>query len=324
MAKITLPTIARTSDVSLINSNFQRLANELNTKVFYRNNPSGEPNTIITGIDMNGKRIYNLPRATADNQAATLADVKAYAGTGGTPTVPATWGGVVGTIQNQADLINLLATKQNVLPPNGNSANYLRGDMTWGTPPTGSGGASVSWGTIPGNIVDQTDLRNLLAGKEPLLPVSTVGSYLRGDRTFAVLNKGAVGLSNVDNTADAAKPVSAAQAAALALKENSIPTGNVGQYLSGDKTFKPLNKAAVGLGNVDNTPDMAKPVSTAALLALTAKEDAIAPGTALQYWSGSKTWRDLPASSGDTSTAAMAMLTSISTYFRTQSLFLGI
>lgn len=36
-----------------------------------------------------------------------------------------------------------------------------------------------------------------------------------------VLNKAAVGLGNVDNTSDANKPVSTAQAAALALKLNA-------------------------------------------------------------------------------------------------------
>ena len=39
----------------------------------------------------------------------------------------------------------------------------------------------------------------------------------------------------------------------------------------GDKTFATLNKTAVGLGNVDNTSDANKPVSTATQTALDAK-----------------------------------------------------
>lgn len=50
---------------------------------------------------------------------------------------------------------------------------------------------------------------------------------------------------------------------ALATKENSITAGTTSQYFRGDKTFQTLDKNAVGLGNVDNTSDLNKPVSTA-------------------------------------------------------------
>lgn len=53
-----------------------------------------------------------------------------------------------------------------------------------------------------------------------------------------------------------------------------------------------LAKADVGLSNVDNTADTAKPVSTAQQTALDAKEGAIASGTTAQYWRGDKSWRD--------------------------------
>jgi hypothetical protein len=53
-----------------------------------------------------------------------------------------------------------------------------------------------------------------------------------------------------------------------------------------------LTKGDVGLGNVDNTSDLDKPVSTAVQTALNAKEGTIAGGTAAQFWRGDKTWRD--------------------------------
>jgi hypothetical protein len=40
-------------------------------------------------------------------------------------------------------------------------------------------------------------------------------TYLRGDSSWQVLNKAAVGLANVDNTSDMDKPVSTAQQAAI-------------------------------------------------------------------------------------------------------------
>jgi hypothetical protein len=57
----------------------------------------------------------------------------------------------------------------------------------------------------------------------------------------------------------------------LASKEPTITAGTTGDYYRGDKTFQTLNKAAVGLGNVDNTSDANKPVSIATTTALNAK-----------------------------------------------------
>lgn len=91
--------------------------------------------------------------------------------------------------------------------------------------------------------------------------------------TNITLNKSDVGLTNVDNTSDSAKPISSATQTALASKENSLPTGTTAQYFRGNKTLATLNASAVGLGNVDNTADSAKPVSTAQATALALKVD---------------------------------------------------
>lgn len=76
MAKIVLPTIASTTDVSLINENFRKIAEDLNNKVLYRKNPVGESNTLDTNMDANGKQIYNLPAPTLEHQAARYGDIK--------------------------------------------------------------------------------------------------------------------------------------------------------------------------------------------------------------------------------------------------------
>jgi hypothetical protein len=59
----------------------------------------------------------------------------------------------------------------------------------------------------------------------------------------------------------------------LANKENTIVTGSTSQYWRGDKTWQTLDKSAVGLGNVDNTADADKPISTAVQVALNGKEN---------------------------------------------------
>ena len=121
----------------------------------------------------------------------------------------------------------------------------------------------------------------------------------------AGLTKAAVGLGNVDNTSDVNKPVSTAQAAALAVKadttavvaavaaheaavdphpsyltaaEGNAAYATVAQGAKADSAVQPagLTKAAVGLGNVDNTSDANKPVSTAQAAALAVKADTTA------------------------------------------------
>lgn len=143
-------------------------------------------------------------------------------------------------------------------------------------------------------IASVTGLQTALDGKEPLLPTGgTASQYLRGDKTLSTLDKSAVGLGAVDNTSDANKPVSTAVATALSGKANTshthvinditslqttldakelaITAGTTAQYWRGDKTWQALNKAAVGLSNVDNTSDANKPVSTATATALSGK-----------------------------------------------------
>jgi hypothetical protein len=70
----------------------------------------------------------------------------------------------------------------------------------------------------------------------------------------------------------------------LAGKEPTITAGTTGQYWRGDKSWQTLDKTAVGLGNVDNTSDASKPISTATQTALNAKADkttTVSAGTGL-------------------------------------------
>lgn len=57
-------------------------------------------------------------------------------------------------------------------------------------------------------------------------------------------------INNVDNTSDINKPVSTATQNALDLKEDTIPTGNPGEFYAHNKTWIPVTKLTVGLSNV--------------------------------------------------------------------------
>jgi hypothetical protein len=94
----------------------------------------------------------------------------------------------------------------------------------------------------------------------PILPVTSVN----GRNGSVTLAKSDVGLALVDNTSDAAKPVSTAAQAALNLKAPLASPTFTG-------TVSGVSAAMVGLGNVDNTSDSAKPVSTATNAALNLK-----------------------------------------------------
>ena len=99
----------------------------------------------------------------------------------------------------------------------------------------------------------------------------------------AALTKSSVGLSAVDNTSDANKPVSTATQTALNAKLASSLAASTYETIDNvalkapyasptfTGTVSGVTKAMVGLGSVDNTSDADKPVSTATQTALDLK-----------------------------------------------------
>lgn len=80
--------------------------------------------------------------------------------------------------------------------------------------------------------------------------------------------------------------------------QNGTPQDEqVWMYESSNNRWKhhTLDKSDVGLGNVDNTSDEDKPISTATQSALNAKENTITAGTTSQYYRGDKTFQTLNA-----------------------------
>jgi DNA-binding protein YbaB len=131
------------------------------------------------------------------------------------------------------------------------------------TTPLVAVGGSTTWGSITGTLSSQTDLQTALNLKANLASPTFTG-------TVSGITSTMVGLGNVNNTSDAAKPVSTAQQTALNLKANLASptfTGTVGGITS----------TMVGLGNVNNTSDANKPVSTAQQTALNLKANLASP-----------------------------------------------
>jgi hypothetical protein len=76
MSKIILNDVTNTNQLAVINDNFDKLERELQNKVLYRDNPSEEPNQLITDVDVNQRKLYNLPPPIVSHQAARLKDVQ--------------------------------------------------------------------------------------------------------------------------------------------------------------------------------------------------------------------------------------------------------
>lgn len=60
MSKLTLNDVTNIDSITTINANFDKLEQELQNKVLYRDNPVGEPNALQTNLDINGKDLLNV------------------------------------------------------------------------------------------------------------------------------------------------------------------------------------------------------------------------------------------------------------------------
>ena len=91
------------------------------------------------------------------------------------------------------------------------------------------------------------------------------------------VTKTQVGLDKVDNTSDANKPVSTAQATAIseAKAAGTSAQANLTVHTNNKSNPHGVTKSQVGLGNVDNTSDLNKPISTKTQTALNGKVDKV-------------------------------------------------
>ena len=207
----------------------------------------------------------------ADNSKtiATTAFVKAVATTSVTDAIS---DGETTMAPSQNAVFDALDSKENTITATSNT-DYYRGDKTFQTLNKAAVGLLNVDNTSDSDKPVSAATTTAMGLKEDAITATTTTDYYRGDKTFQTLNKTVVGLPNVDNTSDADKPVSTATASALGLKEDAISATTTTDYYRGDKTFQTLNKAAVGLPNIDNTSDADKPVSTATQTALDLKVD---------------------------------------------------
>jgi hypothetical protein len=171
-------------------------------------------------------------------------------------------------------------------------------------------------GTVQGITASMVGLGNVSNTSDAGKPVSTAQQTaldLKANRdsptianptftgTVQGITASMVGLGNVSNTSDAGKPVSTAQQTALDLKANRDSPTIANPTFTG--TVQGITASMVGLGNVSNTSDAGKPVSTAQQTALDLKANRDSPTIANPTFTGTVA---LPAGSA---TAAPLVLT---------------
>lgn len=166
MSKISLNTVTNGQNISNINSNFSAIADALNSKVLYRNNPAGEPNQMSNSLDMNGNDILNAGHVSSTGITVDGVDLTQELD-GIAASVAQAQAAAAASSQSATDSQVAASTVQSLVP------------------------------TINGAAQKANNLSDLPSP-------STARTSL--------------GLGSVDNTSDVNKPVSTAQATALALK----------------------------------------------------------------------------------------------------------
>lgn len=142
------------------------------------------------------------------------------------------------------------ATGQTLISASGGGSGVIdgnKGDITvtgsgatW-TINNGLNAVKLSTGIVSNTELDHLDgvtsaIQPQINSKEGTIVAGTISQYWRGDKSFQLLDKTAVGLANVDNTADLNKPVSTATQTALNLKENLLTGGAAGSFTNANIT----------------------------------------------------------------------------------------
>ena len=108
------------------------------------------------------------------------------------------------------------------------------------------------------------------AGKIDAITVNGTTQTVEDKTAKIIVNKSTVGLGNVNNTSDNDKPVSFAQASAIADAKQAGTTAqaNLDAHIDNKENPHDVTKAQVGLSDVDNTSDENKPVSMLQAIAI--------------------------------------------------------
>lgn len=262
-----------------------------------------------TTYDLSANRIWNVSYASLTGKPTTLSEAgitDAYPLTGNPSgfltSVPAqSWESITGkpvfSTVSTSGSYNDLVNKPVIYSFSGTASQYTKGDGSYSTFPTNLSSFTNDSGFLTGITAAQI---NSALGYTPLANARTITingttqdlsanrAWTVGDVTTTSLTSTLSGYvtSTALSTSLSNYTTSANLSTSLAGKENVISAGTIAQYWRGDKTWQTLDKTSVGLGNVDNTSDSSKPISTATQTALNSKQATLVSGTNIKTVNG--------------------------------------
>lgn len=205
--EIQLPA---TDDPDVNPTDFKYEVTEPTGRKYFIKVPYDTPTLFDPEDHLNGEQVINLVNVAPDpeNPDGTVQLLKGLTGRGieSVEVDPVTYKLII----NYDD--GLVQTLDEAVPGVYEVNGYQGPHVTLGKADVGLANAD---NTSDANKPISTATQAALDTKEPDIVPGTTGQYWRGDKSWQTLNKSAVGLSNVDNTSDANKPVSTAQASAI-------------------------------------------------------------------------------------------------------------
>jgi len=181
MSKIVLNDVTNLNALSVINDNFDKIKQELQNKVLYRDNPEGEPNALQDDVDANGNSIYNIQDLTI-NGAFTVQgqDVGAYIGQAAVAAADAQTSATASA--NSAAAANASAASANTSANNADASEAAVAAIV--------AGLAIPTGIVKGN---GTAFSAAIAGTDYLAPAAIGDTVQAYDADLTTLGAGGAG-----------------------------------------------------------------------------------------------------------------------------------
>ena len=212
--KIILQDITGAYNLSSLNSNFQKIQEAINEKILFRENIDGEDNALKVDIDVNQKRLFNLPEPIGDDEpmrkgdmTTILTQIQEYA-----DNVFEQGDVIIQKAQTAAASAQGSATEASESATEAGDAAALAVSVSANVQEVMENAAAAAAVAVRDEVKDDadraqqaaTDAQNAASSISLPIPITSGGT---GGNSLAQA-KTNLGINNVDNTRDLDKPVS--------------------------------------------------------------------------------------------------------------------